>query len=70
MSDNTSDAELQREKSPRGEFYLDDRTPLAYVYDGSSLVAILFDKHAVDKLDEDPFAEVVPTPAGREVIDQ
>lgn len=50
--------------SPRGEKYLDDRTRLAYVYDGVSLQAILFKEEEVRRYREETTFTVTLTPAG------
>lgn len=49
---------------PRGEHYLDDRTELAYVYDGESLQAILFKEREVERYESETNHTVVRTPAG------
>lgn len=49
--------------SPRGDAYLDDRTELAYVYDGLSLRAICFDAREVGRYQETALT-VRLTPAG------
>jgi len=50
--------------SPRGEHYPDDRTRLAYVYDGLSLKAVLFDEREVERYREETTFFVSLTPAG------
>jgi len=52
--------------SPRGEHYLDDRTELAYVYDGESLQAILFKRREVRRYRDETTYHVSLTPAGEE----
>lgn len=49
--------------SPRGEKYPDDRTILAFVYDGESLRAMLFDEREVERYRDTTFT-VSLTPAG------
>ena len=50
--------------SPRGEHYPDDRTQLAYVYDGLSLKAVLFDEREIKRYREETTFFVSLTPAG------
>lgn len=49
--------------SPRGDTHLDDRTELAYVYDGLSLRAICFDEREVERYQETALT-VILTPVG------
>lgn len=72
MSDDSS-AEPRR-----GDQYLDERNPLAYVYDGETLLAVLYDRRIVASVtgNEDAVSgafgvatmEVSLTPRGEEVI--
>lgn len=50
--------------SPRGEHYPDDRTRLAYVYDGLTLKAVVFDEREVERYREETTFLVKLTPAG------
>lgn len=50
--------------SPRGEYYLDDRTTLAFVYDGESLRAELYDEREVERYRQTSLT-VTLTPAGQ-----
>ena len=50
----------------RGEQYLDDRTTLAYAYDGDQLVAKLFKERAVRECQHSGWLTVTLTPAGEE----
>lgn len=59
----SSHRETFHDDSPRGDKYLDDRTKLAYVYDGCSLHAILFKEEEVERYRETT-REVCLTPAG------
>lgn len=65
----TDHRESVADDSPRGRHYPDDRTELAYVYDGESLRAILFDEEEVDRYREKTSYHVGLTPAGECRID-
>lgn len=56
--------ETVADDSPRGEKYPDDRTLLAYVYDGETLKAGLYDESEVRRYRETTLHDVVLTPAG------
>lgn len=60
----TKHHERVHDDSPRGEHYPDDRTELAYVYDGLSLRAIVFDEREVQRYREETTFTVKLTPAG------
>lgn len=55
--------------SGRGERYSDDRTKLAYVYDGESLRAVCFDEREVERYREETILTVTLTPAGECRVD-
>jgi len=59
----TEHREAVGDDSPRGEKYPDDRTELAFVYDGESLRAICFDEREVERYRETALT-VTLTPAG------
>lgn len=50
----------------RGEQYHDDRTTLAYAYDGTELVAKLFKERAVRECQASSWLTVSLTPAGED----
>lgn len=50
----------------RGEHYTDDRTTLAFAYEGDELVARLFKKRAVREFQASSLYDVVLTPDGEE----
>lgn len=58
----------------RGEQHLDDRRPLAYVYDGEILLAVLYDRRMAESFlgsedaVRDSFGVVSLTPWGEEVL--
>lgn len=54
-----------RVENARGEHYLDDREPLAFVYDGLSLVAILFSEGPVRDFEEESGYDVSLTKQGQ-----
>lgn len=57
----------------RGEQHLDDREPLAYVYDGEELVASLMNRDVVEEFEEEEqfrWYTVSRTPHGEEVLEQ
>lgn len=58
-----------RDDSPRGKAHPDDRTPLAHVYDGLSLRAVVFDVREVERYREDTALTVSLTSAGECRID-
>lgn len=55
------------EVSGEGIDHLDDRTPLAYAYDGLELVAILYTEEAVRECRDSSWLTVSRTPKGEEV---
>jgi len=61
-------SQTQGDDSPRGDAHLDDRTPLAHVYDGLSLRAIVFDEREVERY-RDTALTVSLTPAGECRVD-
>lgn len=71
---NSEDAE----QSGQGDYHLDEREPLAFVYDGETLLAVLYDRRMVTSFlgNEDAIsdafgvatAETSLTPRGEEVI--
>lgn len=66
------------EQDGRGEHHLDERTPLAYLYDGETLLAVLYDRRMVESVTGNEKAvgsafgvasvAVSLTPRGEEVI--
>ena len=50
--------------SKRGEEYLDRREPLAYAYDGLSLIAVAYDESIVEHWERATNYEVSRTPRG------
>jgi len=62
--DCTEHKESVADDSPRGEEYLDDRTLLAYVYDGENLRASLYAESEVRRYRETTLHDVMLTPAG------
>ncbi|MUV59806.1 hypothetical protein [Halobacterium sp. CBA1126] len=66
------------ERDGRGDHHLDEREPLAFVYDGETLLAVLYDRRMVASVtgNEDAVGnafgvgsvEVSLTPRGEEVI--
>lgn len=63
-TDRTEHHQTFGDDSPRGEHYPDDRTTLAYVYDGLSLRAVLYDEREVRRYREETALTVSLTPAG------
>jgi len=53
----------------QGIDYTDDRTPLAYAYDGTRLEAILFDVDLVAEFRDDRRQTVVLTPEGERKLE-
>jgi|GEM_PF-4848632 len=53
----------------QGIDHTDDRTPLAYVYDGTRLEAILFDVDLVVEFRDDRRQTVVVTPDGQRKLE-
>ena len=58
--------ETYADDSPRGEKYLDDRTELAYAYDGEELLAIAYKEKVVREWLDRAWFSVSLTPAGEE----
>lgn len=56
--------------SPRGEHYLDDRTELAYAYDGEELLAIAYKEKVVREWLDRAWFTVSLTPAGEERVSE
>lgn len=58
----------------RGDQHLDDRRPLAYVYDGTVLLAVLYDRRGVAFVREGDLESrgytVSLTPHGEEVLEE
>jgi len=54
----------------RGEHHLDDRTPLAFVYEGVALVAVGYRNEIVQHWEEATNYTVVRTPEGNDIGDQ
>lgn len=58
------------EERGRGVDHLDDRTPLAFVYDGEALVMTLYEPDVVEEMREDPGRFTVSlTIPGEHVLD-
>jgi hypothetical protein len=66
--DCTEHRETVADDSPRGVKYPDDRTPLAFVYDGESLRAVCYDEQEVWRYKDTPLT-VSLTPAGECRVD-
>jgi hypothetical protein len=65
----TEHRQTTRDDSPRREMHPDDRTPLANVYDGLSLRAIVFDEREVERYRDETTLTVTLTPAGECRVD-
>lgn len=62
--DCTEHRQTVADDSGRGEKYPDDRTALAFVYDGEALRAVCYDKREVERYREETVFTVSLTPAG------
>lgn len=62
--------ETYADDSARGVHYPDDRTNLGGVYDGLSLIAMVFDEDELVRYRDKTAYDVVLTPAGEARIDE
>jgi len=69
-ANSTQHRETRADDSPRGDQYLDDRTELAYAYDGTTLIAIAYDDCLVTDWVADSRFDVSLTPAGEARLDR
>jgi len=77
--DGAESGQATKQERGRGVDYLDERNPLAYVFDGETLLAVLYDRRIVESTvgNEDAVSnafgtasmDVSLTPRGEEVLE-